>query len=75
MTVRTPSHLQLARLKSGLTQVEAATEFGVSERTLIRMEKGDTSPGAAILTRMADLYGCSVDQLLGRASMDVPHAV
>jgi transcriptional regulator with XRE-family HTH domain len=59
--------------KMSLSQVSAAS--GVPVRTLARYEAGDTSPGAAILTRMADLYGCSVDQLLGRASMDVPHAV
>lgn len=71
MTVSQQSPLRVARVHSGITQVEAATRIGIAERTLIRweaVERPDRLPFES-LSKMANLYGLSVDQLLGRAQL------
>lgn len=63
-----------ARVRAGLNHRQAATALGTSTAYLCRVEKGETKPGADSLTKMADLYGCSVDALLGRAPLEAQHA-
>ncbi len=54
------------REKNGLSQVEAAKEFGVVVRAYQRYEYGEREPRLSTLVRMADFYGVSLDYLAGR---------
>lgn len=52
------------RKKAGLTQVEAANSLGVSDAAVCQWEKGETMPTGKRLPEIANLYGCTIDDLL-----------
>ena len=47
-----------------LTQVEFAAVLGISTGYLSQLEMGIRSPSRALLTKMADTFGASVDYLV-----------
>lgn len=55
-----------ARINAGLSQTEAARRIGVDQSTVSYWESGKKMPRASKLARLADLYGCTVDELFGR---------
>ncbi len=56
----------IARENAGFNQREAAQRLGVNQSTVCFWETGRNFPRATMLVKMADLYCCSMDQLLGR---------
>lgn len=54
-----------ARKKSGLTQAQAAQASGIPLGTLRRWEQGVNQPDIDSMILLANLYGVSVDELLG----------
>ena len=58
--------LKEARENNRLTQMEASKKLGISNGTLSGYERNYRDPDTAILEKMAELYGVSVDYLLGR---------
>ena len=59
--------LRNARIRSGLGSQEiVADAIGVEQCQLSRWERGAHQPSAGALCRLADLYQCSLDALLGR---------
>ncbi|MDR0916924.1 MAG: helix-turn-helix domain-containing protein [Oscillospiraceae bacterium] len=65
-------HAQLARLRRerGLTQEEIARTFGVTNQSVSKWESGACCPDIALLPDIADFFGVSVDELLGRTARD-----
>jgi len=57
-----------ARENAGLSQREAAQRLGVNQSTVCFWETGRNFPRASMLVKMAELYCCSIDELLGRDS-------
>lgn len=59
---------RLARLRRGLgwNQAQLADFMGVSSRTIYRWERGDTGIPDQHKARLCDLFGVSLDHLLGR---------
>lgn len=53
-----------ARENAGIKAERAAVELGVSVSTLFNWERGETSPDADKLVKMAVLYGAKIDYLL-----------
>jgi len=53
-----------ARKDTGLTQRQLAAQVGVSERTIVRWEKGWNHPRGAYLTRLANALGVDVSLLI-----------
>lgn len=58
------------RERAGLTQAEVAKTVGVDQSAVSLWERGKTSPRAALLPELARLYGCTVDDLLGRSARE-----
>ena len=54
------------RRSRGLTQADVAPALGVSRSTVTQMESGVRALKAEELGRLADLFGCSPAELLGR---------
>lgn len=54
------------RISRGLTQEDLAEKLGVSKRYVIYMEQGDKKIPVDRLIQMADIFGCSLDELVGR---------
>lgn len=59
-----------AREKSGLTQQEVATHLNVDQSAVCQWETGKTKPRSSQLPKIAELYNCTVDELLN----DIPDA-
>ena len=59
-------NLKIARIKAGMTQAEVAQAVGVNQASVSLWESGVTLPRAATLVALADLYCCTIDELLGR---------
>lgn len=55
-----------AREKTGLTQKEVAEKLGIDQSAVSLWETGKTAPRVAILVKLAELYHCSLDELLAR---------
>lgn len=56
--------IQEARLKSKLSQQQAADELGVSRQTISNWENEKTYPDIMSVVKMSDLYDISLDRLL-----------
>ena len=57
---------KLKRTDSGLTQEAVAEHLGLKDKsTVAKWESGKSHPGAALLPKIAALYNCTVDELLG----------
>ncbi|PSL41750.1 helix-turn-helix protein [Salsuginibacillus halophilus] len=54
-----------ARKKAGYSQIDAAAKVGVSNGFLSMVERGERDPSTDTLKALAELYGRSVDEMLG----------
>ena len=55
------------RREKGITQEELAGELGVTAAAVSKWEKGATLPDVLMVCAIADFFGVTTDQLLGRA--------
>ena len=58
------SNLIKLRQKAGMTQAELGEKLNYSDKTVSKWERGESIPDAYVLTRLAELYGLTVDDLL-----------
>lgn len=55
------------RNKCGITQAQLAANLGLrSSSTIAMWENGERKPPSTILPRLADVFGCTIDELFGR---------
>ena len=54
------------RREKGITQEELAAELGVTAAAVSKWEKGNTLPDVLMLCAIADHFGVTTDELLGR---------
>lgn len=59
-------NLRYYRLDCGYEIEEVAGLLGVSKLSYAMCEVGDRTPDLKELSKLADIYGCSADELLGR---------
>lgn len=57
------------RKQKGLTQIELAKMVNVQQTTVSKWEVGRAVPDYPVLLKLAELYGVSVDYLLGRTDI------
>lgn len=53
-----------ARINAGLSVREVMAAMGVTDAAVYMWETGTTKPRASLLLKLAELYNCSVDELL-----------
>lgn len=58
--------IRALRQKRQMTQTELASELGIQYQTVSKWETGVTVPDVAMLPRIADYFGISMDELFGR---------
>ena len=64
-----PYRFKEARLQDGLTTVQLAQKMGVTQAAVSQWDSGKKVPGIETVSRLADLYGVTVDYLLGRVNV------
>lgn len=62
--------IKALRAKKGYSQEQFAELANLNRVTVAKYEAGKIEPGAQALTRMADAFEISVDELLGRSTQD-----
>ncbi|CAM2079817.1 MAG: Helix-turn-helix [uncultured Clostridium sp.] len=56
--------IKLRRLNAGfLDRKEVANLLGIKESYLGKLERGDKTPSAQLIVRMAKLYRCTTDEI------------
>ena len=55
-----------ARKKSGLSQVDVAEKLGISAAAVCQWETGKTMPDPRKLPKIAEIFNCTVDELISR---------
>ena len=63
---RYPMRLKEIRKARGISQVKMAMDLNVSQNTVSRYETGEREADYAMLIRIADYFGVSIDYLLCR---------
>lgn len=58
--------LRQYRLEKGLSQADLSEKLGITPMAVSKWERGLTTPDMAMMTRLADLFGVSLDELCGR---------
>lgn len=56
------------RTKKGVTQRAAALGSNLARQTLINYESAQTNPTLENAWKLADFYGCTIDELCGRST-------
>lgn len=59
--------LKELRKSKNITQLDVAAAIGVSPQVLSRYERGEREPDYKTLCKLADFFGVTVDELLGRS--------
>ena len=57
--------LKELRCKRNITQIKLAFDLGISQTALSRYETGERQADYAMLKKLADYFGVSIDYLLG----------
>jgi len=70
--VNFPQRLKLLREEAGLTQKQLADKLGVSRGTIGMYEIGQRDPDTETLQKLSDIFGVSVDYLLGKTDIRNP---
>lgn len=69
--MKTGEKIRELRKKCGISQEELAGRIGVSRRSLINYEQGDSFPTKPeVITALAEAFGITTDELLGDAAAE-----
>ena len=63
-----PYRFKEVRLQAGFTTVQLAQKMGVTQAAVSHWDAGKKVPGTETLCKLADLYGVTIDYLLGRSN-------
>lgn len=77
MNIETANRLLQYRKQAGLSQEELAEKIGVSRQAVSKWERSEASPDTDNLVMLAELYGISLDDMLGlrTAKSDEPEEI
>lgn len=60
------SKLKSLREAKSLSQADVAVAVGVSPQAVSKWEREESDPQWAFAPKLAELFGCSIDELFGR---------
>lgn len=60
--------LKYAREEKGLSQSQLAEKTGISHQNISRWESGKIIPSIDFCVKLADFYGITLDELIGRTT-------
>ncbi len=62
--MRKATKIKIKRLEKGLSQLELATELGITQTLMSIFESGRAIPPKDLLEKMAEILNCSPEDLL-----------
>lgn len=66
-TMQVAKKIKELRIKKNMTQMNLADAIGVSFQAVSNWERGNAMPDISKLGELADIFGCSIDDLLGES--------
>ena len=66
-------NIRSLRIDNGYTQKQIAAYLGISQNTYSQYEIGVLNYPVDVLIKLAELYGVSVDYLMGRTNVKEPY--
>ena len=66
------NRIKKLRKEKKITQIRLSIELEVSQETISAYEKGKYYPSAAILIKLRDIFGVSVDYIIGNTDIRTP---
>ena len=60
------------RRNAGITQAELARKINYSDKSVSKWESGNGVPDVLVLMRLAELFGVSVNDLVGESPKNAP---
>jgi len=66
--------IERRRLMADMSRAELAMAVGVTPAAVWQYEKGATIPTPQVIVRLAQVFDCSTDELLGLSRGEVPSA-
>jgi transcriptional regulator with XRE-family HTH domain len=61
------------RKELNMSQAELAEKLGVSQQTISKYERGTREPDNETLAKLAEIFDCSIDYLLGKTDIRNPY--
>ena len=58
-------NIRKLRIENNLTQKELADEIHVTSQAVSRWEKGDVEPSVDVISQMAEIFGVTIDEIVG----------
>ncbi|MDE7158391.1 MAG: helix-turn-helix domain-containing protein, partial [Clostridiales bacterium] len=58
--------LKYHRQKANLSQLDLAKRINTSQQNISRWEKNEVEPSISFCVQLADFYGITIDELIGR---------
>ena len=66
----TGNTIKALRENQGLTQAELAAKVGVSDKTVSKWERAESTPDIAVLVEIAELFGVTLDYMVRSENID-----
>ena len=60
------NNIKLLRERCRISQCAVARELGVSPQAVSKWECGESMPSSSLLPKLANIFGCTIDELFGR---------
>lgn len=60
------NNIKRLREEHGLSQSELADQLGVRPPSVWKLERGLQNPAYSTLVKLADIFGCTMDEVMGR---------
>ena len=57
-------NIEKRRIAAGLSQRQLSRLVGVQQNTISQYEKGKREPSLEVLIKLADIFGCTIDELV-----------
>lgn len=66
-------YIAAKRTALGMQQIELATRIGANNSAVSNWECEENNPGCEFFPRLADVFGCTIDELYGYIPASVPN--
>ena len=68
---KTGNNISYYRKANGLTQSALGEKLSYSDKAVSKWERGDSVPDVYIIYRMSEIFGCSVNDIIGQNEKDI----
>ena len=65
-------HIAVKRNAAGMSQIDLASRLGVTNFAVSNWECEENNPGCDVFPMLADVFGCTIDELFGYVAATTP---